>query len=88
MIPYTRFHGALGGTAWFQHMTSGVPVECEDVDTVISCYAPRSEDIAGELRQTDYVRNNPVTLLTVGDALAPRTVEEAVLEGFRAAWSL
>jgi hypothetical protein len=32
--------------------------------------------------------NSSFQIKTIGDALAPRTVEEAVLEGVKAAWSI
>ncbi len=76
---YARFYGAQNDTAFFQHMTSGQPIVCENVDTIVSCYAPRSNnhhawlsDFAGEVH-------------TIGDAISPRSVEEAILEGFRCA---
>jgi hypothetical protein len=30
----------------------------------------------------------PFQIKKIGDALAPRTVEEAILEGFKAAWAI
>ncbi|MEZ5776322.1 MAG: FAD-dependent oxidoreductase [Hyphomicrobiaceae bacterium] len=79
MIPYAKLYGADGGTAYFQHLTSGEPLLCENTDTVVLNGALRAErdlehalaDFRGELR-------------VVGDAAQPRTVEEAVLEGFEA----
>ncbi len=83
MIPYARFHGAVDDCAYFQHMTGGEPIVCEGVDTVVSCYAAQSS------RDCDWLDNlEGFTLTRVGDAVAPRSVEEAVLEGLQAAWSI
>ena len=83
MTPYARFFGGMDGTAYFQHMTSGEAIVCERVDTIVSCYAPESN------RDYDWIESRPGRLLTrIGDALAPRTVEEAVLEGWQLARQL
>lgn len=80
MIPFARFYGAEDGTAFFQHMTSGQPVICESVDTVVSCFAPRANNDFPSLKDTSaYIHK-------IGDAISPRTVEEAILEGFKTAW--
>ena len=83
MIPYARFYGALDGSAYFQHMTGGEAIVCERVDTVVSCYAPQSS------RDCDWVDGlADIGVTRIGDAVAPRSVEEAVLDGFNAAWNL
>jgi 2,4-dienoyl-CoA reductase-like NADH-dependent reductase (Old Yellow Enzyme family) len=80
MIPYARFYGALDGNAYFQHMTGGEPIVCESVDTVVSCSAPQAN------RDCDWLdKMEDLRVFRIGDALAPRTVEEAVLEGLRLA---
>jgi NADPH-dependent 2,4-dienoyl-CoA reductase/sulfur reductase-like enzyme len=78
IIPLARLFGVDGETAYFQHMTSGEPVICEGVDTLVLALGHERvadletelEDWAGEVR-------------LVGDCLAPRTAEEAVLEGLK-----
>jgi 2,4-dienoyl-CoA reductase-like NADH-dependent reductase (Old Yellow Enzyme family) len=83
MTAYARFYGALDGSAYFQHMTGGEAIICEQVDTIVSCYAPQSDC------ESDWIEAiEGITVTRVGDALCPRTVEEAVLEGFNAAMSL
>ena len=85
---YARFFGAEDQTAFFQHTINGEAIICEDVDAVVSCYPPRSNndcDWVSELKAPD---TGPLQITTIGDALAPRTVEEAVLEGFKAAWMI
>ena len=85
---YARFFGAENQTAFFQHTINGEAIICEDVDAVVSCSPPRSNndcDWVCELKAPD---TGPLQITTIGDALAPRTVEEAVLEGFKAAWMI
>ncbi len=79
IVPYARFCGADSDTAYFQHMTGGDPIICDGVDTIVTCYAPASETSLVEA-----LDDFPDQILTIGDAAAPRTVEEAILEGFRA----
>ena len=43
MIPFARFYGALDDTAFFQHMTSGEAIVCENVDTIVTCYAAEAD---------------------------------------------
>ncbi|MCP4876232.1 MAG: FAD-dependent oxidoreductase [Gammaproteobacteria bacterium] len=80
MTAFARFYGALDGSVYFQHMTGGEPIACEKVDTIVSCYAPQAN------RTCDWVEDvDGLQLTRIGDAASPRTVEEAVLEGFNAA---
>jgi pyruvate/2-oxoglutarate dehydrogenase complex dihydrolipoamide dehydrogenase (E3) component len=79
VIPYTRLYGADGDTVYLQQTTSGEAILCEGVDTLVTAYGHKSntsleaglEDWSGEVH-------------FIGDCLAPRTAEEAVLEGLRA----
>ncbi|MEZ5924630.1 MAG: FAD-dependent oxidoreductase [Hyphomicrobiaceae bacterium] len=83
LIPYAKFYGGDRTTAYFQHMTSGEPIVCEETETIVLNGALRSDrsleaalaGFTGELR-------------VVGDAAQPRTVEEAILEGFEAGHTL
>ena len=78
MIPYARFYGGVDGSAFFQHMTGGDAIVCDDVDTIVSCYAPQAN------RDCDWIAAiDGLTVSRVGDAVSPRTVEEAVLEGLQ-----
>ena len=81
IIPYARLHGADADTVYLQHSATGDPVLLEDVDTLILAQGGASEDSLFE--QLD---GYEVTL--IGDCVAPRTAEEAVLEGMRAAWAV
>ena len=83
MIPYARFYGGVDGNAFFQHMTGGEAIVCEEVDTIVSCYASQAN------RDCDWIEAiDGLTVSRIGDALAPRTVEEAVLEGLQLGWSI
>jgi hypothetical protein len=80
MVPYASFYGAVEGTAYFQHMSAGAAIVCENVDTVVSCYAPRANQDCDWIEQIE-----GLSVFRIGDAIAPRTVEEAVLEGWQLA---
>jgi pyruvate/2-oxoglutarate dehydrogenase complex dihydrolipoamide dehydrogenase (E3) component len=88
MIAYARFYGAVDGTAYFQHMTSGEPIVCENVDTIVSCFAPRSNHDYDWIEAGAGANGHRLKVYKIGDAMAPRTVEEAVLEGVKTAWKL
>ncbi len=78
MIPYARFYGGVDGSAFFQHITGGEAIVCEDVDTIVSCYASQSN------RDCDWIEDiEGLEVSSIGDAISPRTVEEAVLEGLQ-----
>jgi 2,4-dienoyl-CoA reductase-like NADH-dependent reductase (Old Yellow Enzyme family) len=83
MIPYARFYGALDGSAFFQHMTGGEAIVCEQVDTVVTCFAAQANRECAWVEQIE-----DITVSWIGDAVSPRTVEEAVLEGLQLAWTL
>ncbi len=78
MIPYARFYGGVDGSAFFQHMTGGEAMVFEDVDTIVSCYASQSNHDCDWIAEID-----GLNVSRIGDAISPRTVEEAVLEGLR-----
>ena len=68
-----------GGTVYLQHTASGTAIEAE-ADTVVPCLGHRPDDgLRAELADL------PVEVVTIGDAMAARTAEEAVFEGLKAA---
>jgi len=78
--PLVRLFGADDDTVYLQHVLTEEPVVIERVaGVVLACGHESNSALLGELRSTD------VEVVGVGDCLAPRTVEEAVLEGLRAA---
>jgi hypothetical protein len=83
VIPYARLYGVDADTVYFQHVVSDDPIRCEAADTLVLALGHESVStleaglagFAGEVR-------------LIGDCLAPRTAEEAVLEGLQAAFEL
>ena len=61
-----------------QHVTSGEPIICDDVETLV--LATPHKRAAGLWEE---LYGSGVELHLIGDALAPRTAEEAVLDGLR-----
>lgn len=80
MLPFMRLYGTEGDTAFFVHTGAQTPVELAGVDTlvVIGPNRPRDE-LAAACRKLGIEHH------IVGDALSPRTAEEAVFEGLEAA---
>lgn len=75
---YARFCGADENTAYFVHASGGHAIEMSDTNTVVLCYGHESvmdlaEGLEGWGGEVHWV----------GDALTPRTAEEAVLEGLK-----
>ena len=79
IIPYARLYGADGNTVYLQHMTSGEPIVCEDVDTLVLALGQEQDS-----RLADALAGWPGEVHRIGDCVAPRTAEEAVLEGLKA----
>ena len=79
LIPMGRLFGVDEDTVYFQHTTSGEPIVCEDVDTLILAQGHRP---VTELE--DSLSNWGGRVHVIGDCLAARTAEEAVLEGLEA----
>ena len=75
VLPLVRPYGADDDTVYLQHVLTGEPVLVEDVSGLVLAQGNTSVDALAEQLRADV----PVHL--IGDALAPRTVEEAVLEG-------
>ena len=75
---YARLTGADEDTAYFQHAGGEHVIEFHDTDTLVVCYGHRSAmDLWQELEGGDR------EVYCIGDALTPRTAEEAVLEGLK-----
>ena len=79
LVPMVRLFGVDEDTAYFQHMASGEPVLCEGVDTLV---LSQGHESVLTLEQELDGWSGEVHL--AGDCLAPRTAEEAVLEGLEA----
>lgn len=77
--PWLRLYGGDGRSIYFIHTPSRAPVVMEDVDTLVLNTPNLQEDgLTAELERLGI----PGRL--VGDALSPRTAEEAVYEGMLA----
>jgi len=83
VLTFLRLYGVDGPTVFFPHTASGEPVILEGADTLIHVHAQQSLTTLG--RTLDEAG---VTTLSLGDALAPRTVEEAIHEGLMAGLEL
>jgi len=81
--PTVRLFGVDDDTVYLQHTTSGEPVLIEDVSCLVLAQGQTANDpLMGELSGV------AATLLPIGDCLAPRSVEEAVLDGLEAGATL
>ena len=76
--PYARLYGSDGSTIYMEHCASGEPILFEGIDTlVLSQGHDRVADLEAELE------GFAGEVHVIGDALTPRTAEEAVLEGLK-----
>lgn len=83
IIPLVRPYGADAETVYLQHVLTGEPVLIEPASALVLAQGHRPvTDLADALVGTG------LDVHQVGDCLAPRTVEEAVLEGLTVAASL
>ena len=83
VLPLVRLFGVDDDTVYLQHVLTDEPVLLDHVAAVVLATARRpASDLADELGTMTI----PVQL--VGDCLAPRTVEEAVLDGLRVATAI
>lgn len=82
VIPYARLYGCDDNTVYLQHTASGEPMLLDTIDTLVLCQGHQPVDTLGA-QLTGIV---PFT--RIGDCLAPRTAEEAIYEGLKAAWNI
>ena len=83
VTPNARLFGVDDDTAYFQHTMTDEAIVMENVETLVLALGHRSHDsLLTELGALG------VELHAIGDALSPRTAEEAVLEGLKVAVSL
>ena len=83
IIPYVRLFGADESAVYLQHTTSEEAVICEGVETLVLC---QGHEAVCTLE--DDVESLGVECHLAGDCLAPRSAEEAVLEGLKVGNSL
>ena len=83
IIPYARLFGADRDTVYLQHTVTDDPIICNGVETLVLCQGTSSHAaLAGELAGW------PGEIHVIGDALSPRTAEEAVLDGLKAGMAI
>ena len=78
-LTHLRLHGIDSEDAYFQHTLSGEPVILNDVDTLVTAFGAGSSNSL----EKDLKNNFQSKLHVIGDALSPRTVEEAILDGLK-----
>jgi hypothetical protein len=78
-----RLYGVDGRSAYLIHTAAQEPVLIENLDTVVTVYPGIPETVLA-----DEARRLCADVQVIGDALSPRTAEEAVYEGMVAARSL
>ncbi|MFT0170103.1 FAD-dependent oxidoreductase [Paraburkholderia mimosarum] len=91
VIPYARLYGCDGDTVFMQHTTSDEAIIFDNIDTLVLCHGHQPDNtLETALRSwIDAERDaSPMELIAIGDCMAPRTAEEAVYDGLRAAWQI
>jgi len=83
VIPYARVAGVEKDAVVLQHVTSGEPIVCDGVDTLVTTLGHLPDD-ALERALEGYAGE----IHLAGDCLTPRTAEEAVLEGMKVGWAV
>ncbi len=84
IIPYARLYGADADSVYLQHTASEQAMIQENVDTLVLAqgHEPRST-LLDELSS-----DRTLEVIGIGDCVAPRTAEEAVLDGLKAGWGI
>ena len=81
---HLRLHGIDSQDAYFQHTLSGEPVILNGVDTLVTAFGAGSINTLEKELKNNFDSN----LHVIGDALSPRTVEEAILDGLKASTAI
>ncbi|QYX56267.1 FAD-dependent oxidoreductase [Roseovarius sp. SCSIO 43702] len=79
VVPYARLYGADGDTVYLQHLASEEPMIFEGIDTLVTAHGQ-----AASTALLDTLDGAAFEVTGIGDCMAPRTAEEAVLDGLRA----
>ncbi len=83
IIPYAQLYGADDDTAYFINAANGEAIMVEGTDTLVLA---QGTNVADTLLTT--LEGYDGQIIGIGDCMAPRTAEEAVLDGLKAAWAL
>ena len=85
VVPNVRLAGVDSDSVYFAHRASGEPVICDEMDTLVLAQGHRRvAALEDSLESSDYSGE----VIPIGDCLAPRTCEEAVLEGLKVAMGI
>jgi len=79
IIPFARLFGSVDHSVFFQHTTSHEPIVFEDVGTLVIAHGYNSNSELVDSIDSD------AKIIRIGDCLQPRSVEEAVFDGLKAA---
>ena len=80
---HARLFGADGDTVYFQDTLSDEPIIMENIDSLVLSMGHQADDsLESELSDLD------LELHIIGDAVVPRTAEEAVFEGLELGWKI
>ena len=82
LVPYARLYGTDSETVYFHHTSSGEAMVIEGVETLVLSQGHESVNTL-----KDELKDLGVPVHIIGDALTPRTAEEAVLDGLKIATS-
>ena len=83
VMPFARLFGADATTCYLQYVTNGEPIILDEVNTIVTSLGHQSV-----IGLADALEDWPGEVVMIGDCLALRTCEEAVLEGLRAGVAL
>lgn len=83
IIPYAQLFGADEDTAYFVHAANGEPMLVGNTDTLVLAQGTAARDAL-----LSALEGYGGEVIGIGDCMAPRTAEEAVLDGLKAAWAL
>jgi 2,4-dienoyl-CoA reductase-like NADH-dependent reductase (Old Yellow Enzyme family) len=83
IVPLVRLYGADDDTVYLQHVLTGEPVLIEGIGGLVLAQGHEPVEVLGA-----QLAGGSWDVHLVGDCLAPRTVEEAVLEGLQVATAL
>ena len=80
VTPYAKLFGVDEDSVYMRHTVSEEPLVFDAVDTLVLAQGQESDDSLAET-----LAGLDIETHLIGDCLSPRTAEEAVLEGLRAA---
>lgn len=80
VLPYARLHGVDSDTVYLEHTMARQTIICQNVDTLVLALGHDAVD-----KLADELSSLGLECHLIGDALTPRTAEEAVFEGLKIA---